>query len=296
MQTDIGAFSDGFNSFFQPLLDLANKIVAGGDDQTKNVADFNEGLGELQKQVTSNRANVTEITTDLNAFQANLNTDYQNFLTDYNTAQTKIMGDGGEISQLNDQLQADQDAMNKDNSMIAGGCVMGVVGGLMIAVGALAEIETAGASTALIVGGVVVAAGGGVLIGEGTKDLIAKQNDYRDVSEQITTINNSIAALTTVKGQLDSFNNELANAIAAVGNVDKAWQTIGDSFTDLSTQLTSHIDTTSVFLVSEVTQAGSEWTDLKALIVNLETFHDIPTTPQTVAQATQTPAAQTPAA
>jgi hypothetical protein len=38
----------------------------------------------------------------------------------------------------------------------AGGAVLDVVGGLMIVVGVLAEIETAGASTALIAGGIGV--------------------------------------------------------------------------------------------------------------------------------------------
>lgn len=296
MQTDIGAFADGFNSYYQPLLDLANKIAAGGVDQPAYVTEFNEGLSELQAQVTTNRAHVKEITDDLNTFQAELSGDYQNFLGDYQTASTKILGDGGEVSQLNGQLTADQDAINQDNAMIAGGAVGAVVGGLMIAVGALAEIETAGVSTGLIVGGIAVVGGGGAMIGVATKDLIAKQNDYRDVSEQITTINNDIAALTTIKGQLDSFNTELDNAITAVSNVDKAWQTIGDSFNDLSTQLTTNIKTSSPFIVAEVTQAGSEWTDLKALIVQLETFHDIPTTPQTVEQATQTPPPQAQAA
>ena len=56
-------------------------------------------------------------------------------------------------------------AISKDSAEIGGGAAMAIVGGLTIAVGLLAEIPTAGASTAVVVAGIAVVAGGAVLIG-----------------------------------------------------------------------------------------------------------------------------------
>jgi hypothetical protein len=296
VQADIGAFADGFNTFYSPLLDLANKIAAGGGDQGQNVIKFNEGLSELQKQVADKQANVKRVSAELNSFQVDMGVDDRAFQSDYADAKNKILQVGGPLDLLNTQLTRDQADMAADVSKIALAAVGDVAGGLMICVGALAEIETAGLATVLIMGGLFVIGGSSAEMGLAIKDYIAKQHDYTNVSNQIAQINAEITVLTTVKGQLDSFTIALGKAITAMSSVDRAWDKINSSFKDLSEQLTNNINTASPFIVSEVTTAGTEWTDLKTLIANLETFHDIPTTPQTVAQATQTPPAQMQAA
>ena len=63
------------------------------------------------------------------------------------------------MDELKDLIKVDKKAMDKDMAIIASGATADVIGGVMIAVGVLGEIETAGASTALVVTGLAVVGG-----------------------------------------------------------------------------------------------------------------------------------------
>lgn len=288
VESDLLSFANGFNAYYQPLLTLATQIQNG--DNSK-VNEFIEGLNELNAQVTSKRGEVQTVIQQLDTFRTELASDVSNFNSDASTAQTKIVGDNGEIATLNDHLNALNSAMAKDNAMIAGGAVADVVGGLMICVGVLAEIETAGVSTALILGGVAVIAGGSTMLGIAAKNLSDAQSDYGSTTAHIAQLKNDVSVLTTIQGQLNNFSTEANNAYAAVVQVDQAWQTVGTNFNTLINDLTNNISTTSPFIVAEVTQAGSDWSDLKTHIEGLQAFNDIPTTNQTVTQYVQAAAA-----
>jgi non-hemolytic enterotoxin B/C len=284
VQSDLLSFANGFNAYYQPLLTLAQQIQSG---DTSKVNEFIEGLQDLTKQVTGKRTEVATVISDLNTFSTELASDVSNFNGDAATAQSSIVGDNGTLQKLNDQLDALNSAMSKDNAMIAGGSVIDVVGVLMICVGALAEFETGGLSTGLIVAGIGVIAGGSTMIGIAAKNLSDSQNKYGQVAAQINSINSSLSVLKTVAAQLNNFSTEATAAYNAVVSMDTGYQTLETNFTALITDLQDNISTTSPFLVPELQQADADWGDVKTQIENIQQYGNIQTTNQTVSQYLQ---------
>ncbi|HEX8160297.1 MAG TPA: HBL/NHE enterotoxin family protein [Pyrinomonadaceae bacterium] len=281
VQSDLLSFANGFNAYYQPLLTLAQQIQNG--DSSK-VNEFIQGLQELTNQITSKDNEVKNVISDLNTFSTELGSDVSNFNTDAQTAQNTIVGDNGTLSKLNDQLDSLNSAMSKDNAMIAGGAVIDVVGALMICVGALAEFETGGLSTALILAGIGVIAGGSTMIGLAAKNLSDSQDKYGQVSAEINSINASLTVLKTVEAQLNNFSTEATAAYNAVVSMDTGYQTLGTNFTALINDMQNDISATSPFLVAELQQAYADWGDVQTQIENIQQYGNIPTTNQTVSQ------------
>jgi chromosome segregation ATPase len=113
-QSDLLSFANGFDAYYNPLLQLATAIQNG--DKSK-VNQFILGLQELTKQITSKRTEVQNVIADLNSFSTELGSDVSNFNTDAQTAQNTIVGDNGTLQKLNDQL-------NAGIAVIAGGSTM----------------------------------------------------------------------------------------------------------------------------------------------------------------------------
>lgn len=64
---------------------------------------------------------------------------------------------------MKDEIDAINKAMNKDIGLMAGGAVLITAGVTAIVIGVVAEIPTAGVSTALVGGGMLGIAGGALL-------------------------------------------------------------------------------------------------------------------------------------
>ena len=94
-------------------------------NQKKNLV---EGLNLLHDTVNK-KYGATEDTVDkLPKFSGELTSGNRNFEKDSNLAMVKIEGDKGEIKALGKQLDAIQDAMNKDIHLMAGGVVIKISG------------------------------------------------------------------------------------------------------------------------------------------------------------------------
>ena len=280
---DVNGFCNNFQSYYTPLYNLAQLIVNG---DTSQVPTFNQGLSELATIVTTNETTATTLYQALELFSTQVSTDAANFESDYQTASVSIIGDNGELSQLNSELQAANSAIGNDTAMIAGGAVAAVVGGLMICVGALAEFETAGLSTGLIVAGAVVVSGGIATAIYGGVEL-SKDNDlYGSLTSQIATLNADMNALTTVQGQIQGLQAACAAAATAVQAVAQAWNVVGANFNTLEQQLVNNVSAASPFLLPQLQAAQSDWQDLQTHVQELETFNfnSLPTSSQTVGQ------------
>ena len=157
---DLIAFNNAFSSYYDPLV----LCVSQFDDKDKKKADeakknFVTGLQLLVSMIEANQAACEASLGELRTFQKRLDKDQSNLKSDDAAANAQYVADGGRLDELKDLIKVDKKAMEKDMAIIASGATADVIGGVMIAVGVLGEIETAGASTALVVTGLAVVGG-----------------------------------------------------------------------------------------------------------------------------------------
>jgi non-hemolytic enterotoxin B/C len=268
------SFGETFQNLYKPLYQAAQNMASENTFQTNEINKLIGALQALQTLVRS-QSEASKTTYDvLTSYRTSVAQDHSLFLTDFNTANAALGGATGEIAQLSRKIQSEQDALNKDLAMIAGGSTMMVVGVLMIAVGALAEIETAGVSTAVIVAGVAVVAGGATMTG------IAGKN-YDDTMKQLShdqrTLANDKAELTLLnaaKGQLGGLNDTLDQTTAVLGNLVTAWQQLDNGIDAVVSDLQNPQDylaslrkddptatpqTVSIIVSAELETASQDW-------------------------------------
>jgi non-hemolytic enterotoxin B/C len=258
--TDLLDFAHNFNNFYTPLVNLASNINTGN-----NRALFIQGLQILITKIQGHQTNAQAALTAVEGFSGALDTDLGNFNNDLTTGTSIYEGDHGEVKELTKANDALQDAMNKDMAMIAGGAVMIVVGGLMVAVGALAEIETAGASTVLIVGGLAVAGGGGAMIGIGAKNYSDSLATYKANVQTIATDNAEMAALTVANHQITALTSAGATAQTALSAIVTTWQTLGTQYNAVIDEMQTGVNPDDgPFLLAELATAKNDWDDVAA--------------------------------
>ena len=157
---DLITFNKAFNNYYTPLVNSASQF----DDENKKKADqarknFVAGLQILIHEIQKNQAACEASLVELQTFQTRLEEDQANLIADDKEGKNEYTSDQGELTKLKKKADADKKAMDQDMEIIAGGGTSNVVGGIMIAVGVLTEIETGGASTALVVGGLAMTGG-----------------------------------------------------------------------------------------------------------------------------------------
>lgn len=253
----IVGFSNQFNAYLTPLINAANRI---NTDPTAKQTVI-DGLTLLKNAATTQKSNAVLATQTVDGFRANFSGDFVAFATDIDTLSTKLIGDNGEIKQLQDEMAARQSAMNNDLTMIAGGAVAVVVGVLVIAVGVLAEIPTAGASTALVVAGGVVVAGGIAVTIYGSVDYASNMAAYKDAAQKLAKDQAEVTLMTHAKGQLTGLNTQIQGAITALNAMEASWQGLISNFDTLLTQVAgTNVD--SAFLLAQLNAASSDWNDM----------------------------------
>lgn len=289
-------FGETFNHLYQPLLAAAQNM---GDEDAFQPNEIHKLIGALQALQTLVKGQLVQSQQSysaLAAYRTNVAADHSAFLTDYNTANVALGGTTGEIAELEKKIDSEQEALNKDLAMIAGGSTMMVVGGLMIAVGALAEIETAGVSTALIAGGVAVIAGGATMTGIAGKNYDDTLKNMRDDKKRLAEDKAELTLLNHAKGQLGGLNDTLDQASAALQNLVTSWQQLDNGISAVVDDLQSPQDflasirkddpdatpaTASMIVVAELQTANDDWTQAvgiaKALLAKGRTVQYIST-------------------
>lgn len=274
--TDIVDFSNTFSTYFDPLAQLATQLQSNPQD-AQAIANFKTGLQQLQAIVTKKETAAAAVVTSLSGFTDDLGADARNFASDFTTAESTLAGKDGQIAALGKQIDAIHDAMNTDLTMIAAGSVTAVVGGLMIVVGALAEIPSGGASTALIVGGiVVVGAGAGVAIAGGV-DYSKQTSDLGTAITQQTTLQQQYAATKQVNSTVQNLSSQASAALTAAGALLKGWQTLGAQFVEFQSALDRSQPDLGFFLMAQLNAAKKDWDDLGAYATKLLAFGQLST-------------------
>ncbi|MEI8611596.1 HBL/NHE enterotoxin family protein [Enterovibrio sp. Hal110] len=256
--TNLIHFGHSFDNYFDPLYELAG-CINEGDNKDK----FIDGMKKLISKINSNKNSADLALKELITFQNDVLKDHAAITNDYNLGVVKYKGTEGEISKLTERNKALSDGMNADNMMMGFGATGAVVGGLIIAVGALGEFATAGLSTGLVVAGIGVAAGGTGVAIYGGVDYAKKLSDYKDNLEKLAKDNAEIAQLDVLKGQFDNFLNMSNEAVNALRSMVGAWQTLETQYNTVIEQLSDEVSVDDdTYIQTEMKIAKDDWDDL----------------------------------
>ena len=253
---DLLAYSNEFQSFYKVLYGYAQNLES--DPSARGF--LSQGLGILQKDVQKNQTNSQIAYNTLNDFQQKVNQDQNNLGSDNSLIKSEYDGDQGLLQQYQDKIDADRDAMGKDLSMIAGGSAMDIVGGLMITVGVLAEIATAGVSTGLIVGGIAVVAGGSTMIGLSAKDYDDKAKDLAETTAKLAAVSAEITLAESLFGTTSYLNQLAQQALVALDALNKSWTILLNDFAIVISAIDSvNPDYPSPFVCALLDAASKDW-------------------------------------
>ncbi len=258
--TDIVGFTDVWAAFGPTV----KKKLQAGDAA---------GAVQLLQVMRDNHLKPLMISAQLSADEAGalqvlLAKDAGNLASDQATGQSVYTGDKGAIAQLQTAEKDLQGSMSDMMTLIAFSAVGIVVGGLVVAVGLLAEIPTGGASTAVVAAGLLIVGGGIAGVAAGAVEYNKMLDDYRDKLETISKDQAEIAALTVMNGQVSALaaaNGKAQGALSALAN---AWTTIHGYFDNMIGDLQTGIDIPSVVL-PELDAADREWAHLAKTAVAL---------------------------
>ncbi len=213
----------------------------------------------------------------MNAFLPLIQTDERNLTTDSNNVGIALGGEQGEIANLQNEINAYNSAMSKDMAIIAAGATADVVGGLMIVVGVLAEIETAGVSTALVVGGIAVIAGGTTAMGVAGSDYTSTKNAYNAAVAELAQDQQVLASTQQAAATITSLTTAISQGIAAVESLQKGWNSLNADFGQVISALETADDPSlGPWLTSLLTAANSDWADTLALAKSIQQYGTLP--------------------
>lgn len=269
--SDVIGFSNLWNAEYDRLLTLAKDLNSGN-----NKAVFEQGIQNLIKEAKEKKENTDPAIEALNDFLPKISADKRNITTDEQNVETALGGAKGEIDRLKKQIDADNAAINRDLAIIAGGATADVVGGLMIAVGLLAEIETAGASTALVVGGLAVVGAGTTAMGIAGKNLADTKSDLATKTRELSVAKLSYASTKQANHTIKNMEGALNAGVSAVTSLQKSWSSLQGDFTQVIQELGNADPDLGGWLVNTLQAANTDWADTLKLAKNLQQFGTLP--------------------
>lgn len=284
-QADISDVCNNFSAFYTPLLAYANAIA----DPTQqanlnaNLAGFKQGIGLLQNLVDGKGTNISAAINALTTFTGNVSNDNSSFQNVLQEANTEYNGATGEIATLQTQIDQSNQRLADDTRNIGLAAVGEVVGGLMIAVGVLAEIETAGVSTALIIAGISVTAGSAAGMGVAIKQLMDEEQTNQTLVATLATDQAEIAATKTIVSVFQNLVNMAGSAITSLNNMGTHWGNLSAYYTTLS----NYCDTVAgqdpaslgAYLIGELNAMQQDFADLKTAAEYCVTNATLPPAP-----------------
>jgi len=271
---DVIGFGNLWSAEYDMLYSLAQNINEGNNLQT-----FTSGINNLINKTNSADANIQPVIDALNAFLPLITTDEQNFSQDSTDVGNAMEGEGGEIDLLKKQIAAYNDAMSKDLTIIGVGATADVIGGLMIAVGVLAEIETAGVSTALVVAGIAVVAGGSTAMGVAGADYAKVSKEYQAAVTELNQDEQVVTLTTQAHQTVLSLKNAVAEGITAVLNLQKSWTSLQKDFGQVLEALQATVPVTPdiiSWLTILLSSANKDWTDTLSIARNIQQYSTLP--------------------
>lgn len=268
------SFGELFTNLYKPLYAAAEKMGTEKEFRPNEIYKLIGALQAMQTLVKKQAAESQQCYSEITGYKDLVTKDHRIFKADYNTAVAELGGTKGEIAQLEKDIRAWQDGQNFALAVGGIGATIMVVGGLIIAVGALAEFETAGLSTALVIGGIAVVAVGAVLTVGSITTYEVGQSIVAKKMKQLANDKVELAALTALRGQITGINDTLNHAEAALSNLVTAWQQMDNAIDAIIADLQNPQDylakikehdptatplTASMIVCAELETANDDW-------------------------------------
>lgn len=180
-------------------------------------------MSAAQEQAQQYQKNAGALVTDLTQLRDGLNGDASNFTTYVQNLNAAVAGDNGVLKSLDDQLSSID---GKIAGAIAGTALSGLTilgGGLMIAIGAIAEFVTAGTSTALVIAGVGVVAVGAAGETASAITLAAMLNQKSDMLRRKEMLKAEVQLAQGVSSGFSTLAGGAAELALAAQQMANAW-------------------------------------------------------------------------
>jgi prefoldin subunit 5 len=273
LATTIG-YANQWNAQYDELLTLANNL-----DEGNNLATFNQGLGLLISKCNEGVTQSNSTATALTTFQTNdLDADVQAFTIDYNNVNTAYNDNSIEITTLEGVVSADNKTMDTALWAMGAAGVFTVVGGVAVLVGVFGELESGGATTALVVGGFALAAGAATI---GAVEFANWETANKNLIAATNQLNEDESALSATQQALTNIQNlgtACSNAAQAVQGLASSWDSLADDLQQTIDALNSveSGEGAPAWLVPLLNSANSDWGDALTLAKNLQANGTLP--------------------
>ena len=232
-------------------------------------AEWLQALTALETQSKTYKTHSNQIVKDLETLRTGLSTDSAQFTKVVTELNAAINGDHGVLDSIRSQLSTIQSQID---GAIAGTALSGlaIAGGVfMIAVGAVTDFVTAGASTPLVIGGVAVVAAG--VAGEVASAITLESlnNEKAKLLTEKANLKAEVTLATGIEGGYQSLHNQVSVAVKAATGMLSAWESLsadlGSMITDLNKGITSPGFLRTLFLTAANTTVKTVIADISTI-------------------------------
>lgn len=210
---------------------------------TSTTEQFTQDLTILQSQSQQYQNDAKGVVTSLQTLHENMSKDSASFAQTVSELNQAVNGDDGVLDSLNSELSTVQKQID---GAIAGTVLSGlaIVGGaFVIAVGAVEDFVTAGASTPVVVGGVAIVCAG---IGGETASAITLKNlndEKANLLREESSLKAEVKLATTISGGYQSLKDQVNSAINAASQMENAWNSLSSDITNVLSDLQNGLKT-----------------------------------------------------
>lgn len=273
--------ADDYLTNIQPLIidsvsDMSNyfrvySAVATTLAKNTNEKDWIRSLNTMKDRSTQYEVNSKSIVNKLIVLNSNLGVDSSAFARMVSDLNAAADGDDGILKSIDGQLGTLQGQID---GCIAGMALSGlaIIGGaIMIGIGAIGEIFTGGAATALILGGVAVVAAG---VGGEAGSAITFQtlnNQKNDLLVQQASLSSEVQLALGLSTGYTGINSQAKAAMSAATQMSNAWGTLKGELSNLIMNLEDGITSTDFMREIFLTAANSTIPDVRRDIDNIKT-------------------------
>ncbi|RWN59382.1 HBL/NHE enterotoxin family protein [Mesorhizobium sp.] len=215
-----GLFRQSYDQI-QPLLLQMGNDTAFDPATTSQIANV---LVPIHNRTAKEGAAASLRYGDIRTFSEQVRADHQTFKTDYDEANQSIGSQSEAINQLRSRLDQLDARITNDQMMWGFGASAMVVGGLIVACGALLEIPSGGTSTIIIAAGAAVIGAGGAATAWGAADHIISLQKKAKITKEIAADQAQLALIDSAKGLLGDLSTKIDTLDNSVQKVLTAWQ------------------------------------------------------------------------
>ncbi|MBG9617611.1 HBL/NHE enterotoxin family protein [Bacillus cereus] len=265
-------FQQKTQNYYSTLIELAKQI----DTNPTAKQDFITGMTKLQESLSNHENQIKSMSSNLQQFQKQFDTDAQNFINASITVQKSLAEKDGEIAQLTKQIQTLNSDITAQIGLIVGGTIGMIAGIGAITLGTIALFSTGGTTIPVILpmlGGIVAGTGGllagGITVGFAAKKLDDKRKEIQETMQKLENDKAAAATLSLLKGQIETFKTTLETGKDSVEAFDTSWHELQQNVIDLDNDVKKS-NPDSAVLQSRLAQIKKSVDDLASQAIQQE--------------------------